>query len=173
MVAGHLTIPEHATGIVVFAQGSGSSRHSPRNRDVAEVLNRAGLVTLLFDLLTPAAGARLPFESHDRVSTAVLRPPWHTPQTRQACVEVACALEGLPDAYAIAASTRDRRTADYRRCIKTALSFLVRAQRMTDCTDRERGGFGGSLASREQRIDITGHVASGFVKSIENGITEP
>ena len=38
-VAGHLTIPEHPTGIVVFAHGSGSSRHSPRNRYVAEVLN--------------------------------------------------------------------------------------------------------------------------------------
>ena len=54
MVAGHLTIPEHPTGVVVFAQGSASSRHSPRNRYVAEVLNRAGLATLLFDLLTPA-----------------------------------------------------------------------------------------------------------------------
>ena len=53
-VAGHLTIPEHPRGIVVFAHGSGSSRHSPRNRYVAEVLNRAGLATLLFDLLTPA-----------------------------------------------------------------------------------------------------------------------
>lgn len=52
-VAGHLTIPEHPLGIVVFAHGSGSSRHSPRNRYVAEVLNRAGLATLLFDLLTP------------------------------------------------------------------------------------------------------------------------
>jgi len=52
-VAGHLTIPEHPTGIVVFAHGSGSSRHSPRSRYVAEVLNRAGLATLLFDLLTP------------------------------------------------------------------------------------------------------------------------
>jgi putative phosphoribosyl transferase len=52
-VAGHLTIPEHPTGIVVFAHGSGSSRHSPRNRYVAEVLNAAGLATLLFDLLTP------------------------------------------------------------------------------------------------------------------------
>ncbi len=52
-VAGHLVIPERARGIVVFAHGSGSSRHSPRNRYVAEVLNRAGLATLLFDLLTP------------------------------------------------------------------------------------------------------------------------
>ncbi len=52
-VAGHLTIPENPRGIVVFAHGSGSSRHSPRNRYVAEFLNGAGLATLLFDLLTP------------------------------------------------------------------------------------------------------------------------
>ncbi|MCI4674123.1 phosphoribosyltransferase [Candidatus Mycolicibacterium alkanivorans] len=51
-VAGHLTIPQHSVGMVVFAHGSGSSRHSPRNRYVAEVLNRAGLATLLVDLLT-------------------------------------------------------------------------------------------------------------------------
>jgi putative phosphoribosyl transferase len=51
-VGGHLTVPEGATAIVVFAHGSGSSRHSPRNRFVASVLNRAGLGTLLFDLLT-------------------------------------------------------------------------------------------------------------------------
>ena len=53
-LVGRLTIPEHPTGIVVFAHGSGSSRHSPRNRYVAEVLNASGLATLLFDLLTPA-----------------------------------------------------------------------------------------------------------------------
>ena len=52
-LVGRLTIPERPVGIVVFAHGSGSSRHSPRNRYVAEVLNRAGLATLLFDLLTP------------------------------------------------------------------------------------------------------------------------
>jgi putative phosphoribosyl transferase len=52
-VAGHLTIPEHPKGVVVFAHGSGSSRHSPRNRCVAEVLNNAGFATVLFDLLTP------------------------------------------------------------------------------------------------------------------------
>jgi putative phosphoribosyl transferase len=53
-LGGHLTVPAHATGIVVFAHGSGSSRHSPRNRYVASVLNESGLATLLFDLLTPA-----------------------------------------------------------------------------------------------------------------------
>lgn len=46
-------MPDDAIGLVVFAHGSGSSRHSPRNRFVAEELNREGLATLLFDLLTP------------------------------------------------------------------------------------------------------------------------
>lgn len=52
-LAGHLTVPEQALGTVVFAHGSGSSRHSPRNRFVAMVLNQSRLATLLFDLLTP------------------------------------------------------------------------------------------------------------------------
>jgi putative phosphoribosyl transferase len=50
---GDLAIPAKARGVVLFAHGSGSSRHSPRNRYVAGVLNQAGLATLLFDLLTP------------------------------------------------------------------------------------------------------------------------
>ena len=57
-LSGHLTVPEATRGIVIFAHGSGSSRHSPRNRFVASVLNREGLGTLLFDLLTPDRGAR-------------------------------------------------------------------------------------------------------------------
>jgi putative phosphoribosyl transferase len=52
-LAGYLTVPENAPGVVLFAHGSGSSRHSPRNRYVATVLNEAGLGTLLLDLLTP------------------------------------------------------------------------------------------------------------------------
>jgi putative phosphoribosyl transferase len=51
-LGGHLTLPEHCGGIVLFAHGSGSSRNSPRNQYVASVLVRAGLGTLLFDLLT-------------------------------------------------------------------------------------------------------------------------
>ena len=51
-LAGHLTVPEQPLGIVLFAHGSGSSRHSPRNRYVASVLHQARLGTLLFDLLT-------------------------------------------------------------------------------------------------------------------------
>jgi dienelactone hydrolase len=49
---GNLVIPAGAQGIVLFAHGSGSSRHSPRNRYVASVLQQAGLATLLLDLLT-------------------------------------------------------------------------------------------------------------------------
>ncbi len=49
---GDLTVPEPARGLVLFAHGSGSSRHSERNRFVAQSLNVAGLATLLFDLLT-------------------------------------------------------------------------------------------------------------------------
>ncbi|MDH4113536.1 MAG: phosphoribosyltransferase family protein [Actinomycetota bacterium] len=49
---GLLTVPENPAGLVVFAHGSGSSRHSPRNRAVAGALGRLGLATLLVDLLT-------------------------------------------------------------------------------------------------------------------------
>ncbi|MEV0067921.1 MULTISPECIES: phosphoribosyltransferase [unclassified Amycolatopsis] len=58
-LAGHLTIPENPAGVVLFAHGSGSSRHSPHNRFVAQDLNGAALGTLLFDLLTHR-------EEHDR-----------------------------------------------------------------------------------------------------------
>jgi putative phosphoribosyl transferase len=61
-----LAVPEPAGGIVVFAHGSGSGRHSPRNRYVADRLVRAGFGTLLLDLLTPAE------ERYDR-ETAELR----------------------------------------------------------------------------------------------------
>src|SRR4051812_33879914 len=50
---GNLNVPAGGRGLVVFAHGSGSSRHSPRNRYVAGVLQEAGLGTLLVDLLTP------------------------------------------------------------------------------------------------------------------------
>jgi len=51
---GNLALVEKPIGLVLFAHGSGSSRHSPRNQLVARTLNDAGLATLLFDLLTPA-----------------------------------------------------------------------------------------------------------------------
>ena len=65
---GNLAVPDGAQGIVLFAHGSGSSRHSPRNRAVARALQQEGLATLLIDLLTPDeemvddATARLRFD---------------------------------------------------------------------------------------------------------------
>ena len=53
VVKGILTLPEESKGLVIFAHGSGSSRFSPRNNFVAGVLQKAGLATLLLDLLTP------------------------------------------------------------------------------------------------------------------------
>jgi putative phosphoribosyl transferase len=54
ILEGDLVLPERASGVVLFAHGSGSSRHSPRNRQIAGTLNRAGMGTLLVDLLAPA-----------------------------------------------------------------------------------------------------------------------
>ena len=52
-LAGELIEPPGATGLILFAHGSGSSRYSPRNQFVARILHQHGLATLLFDLLTP------------------------------------------------------------------------------------------------------------------------
>jgi predicted phosphoribosyltransferase/dienelactone hydrolase len=60
-LGGRLIVPVGAAGVVVFVHGSGSSRHSPRNRQVARTLQDAGLATLLFDLLTTG-------EEHDRAA---------------------------------------------------------------------------------------------------------
>lgn len=54
LLVGDLTVPTRPDGIVLFAHGTGSSRHSPRNRQVAAGLNRVGFATLLLDLLTEA-----------------------------------------------------------------------------------------------------------------------
>jgi len=56
VIHGDLVVPGDASGLVVFAHGSGSSRRSPRNRSVAGALQHRGLATLLFDLLTAAEG---------------------------------------------------------------------------------------------------------------------
>src|SRR5215470_17374373 len=56
-LSGDLAAAPHASGVVVFAHGSGSNRRSPRNRAVADGLQQAGLATLLLDLLTPGEAA--------------------------------------------------------------------------------------------------------------------
>src|SRR2546429_8859589 len=69
---GDLTIPEGAAGLLLFAHGSGSSRHSPRNQFVARTLNRAGLGTLLFDLLNREEEAVDAYTAQHRFNIALL-----------------------------------------------------------------------------------------------------
>jgi predicted alpha/beta-hydrolase family hydrolase len=71
-LAGDLEIPENAQGLVLFAHGSGSSRRSPRNQAVAEVLRDAGMATLLFDLLTPHEEAEDACSGHLRFDIGLL-----------------------------------------------------------------------------------------------------
>ncbi|MGK7872818.1 MAG: dienelactone hydrolase family protein [Xenococcaceae cyanobacterium] len=71
---GNLGIPEGAQGVVLFAHGSGSSRHSPRNRYVAQVLRQAKLATLLIDLLTQSEEAIDRQTRHLRFDIGLLAP---------------------------------------------------------------------------------------------------
>jgi hypothetical protein len=83
---------------------------------------------LLFEATTQAKVKELVrtflFQLHDRVIESGFYDRVARRPGAQACVEVACGLEALADAYAIAASGQDRRTRDYRRCVQTALGFL-------------------------------------------------
>ena len=69
---GELKVPEKALGVVIFAHGSGSGRHSPRNQAVAAHLREHGLGTLLFDLLTRAEEAEDRFTGHLRFNIPFL-----------------------------------------------------------------------------------------------------
>ena len=69
---GELSVPPDAKGLVLFAHGSGSSRHSPRNQFVAGVLQRAGIATLLFDLLTSTEEAEDEITGHLRFDIGLL-----------------------------------------------------------------------------------------------------
>ena len=88
---GHLTVPPGAVGTVVFAHGSGSSRHSPRNQFVADQLNAAGLATLTFDLLTDAEATdrRNVFDIGLLASRLVLATDWVRGQHATADLPVA------------------------------------------------------------------------------------
>jgi dienelactone hydrolase len=72
ILSGNLTIPERTKALVLFAHGSGSSRHSPRNQFVARTLNEASLGTLLFDLLTPEEEARDIYTREHRFNIGLL-----------------------------------------------------------------------------------------------------
>src|SRR5687767_10174373 len=72
LLQGELRIPADACGIVLFAHGSGSGRHSPRNQFVASTLESAGLATLLFDLLTEVEEAADEHTAHLRFDIDLL-----------------------------------------------------------------------------------------------------
>ncbi len=69
---GELTVPKQLLGVVIFAHGSGSSRHSPRNREVAETLRVRGLGTLLMDLLTAEEEHEERYTRHHRFDIQLL-----------------------------------------------------------------------------------------------------
>jgi hypothetical protein len=110
------------------------------------------------------------YRLHDRIIERGFYEEVERRPTRQVSVEVACALEGLNEAYALARGVNDDRVHRYRRSVCAGLTYLIRLQCVADGTERERGGFGASLQDRTQRIDITGHAASAFIKSAQNGI---
>ncbi len=109
---------------------------------------------------------------HDRVLDSAFYDDVERHPHRQATVEVACALEGVNEAYSMARDCDEQRANRYARGVRVAVEFLLRAQRVDHCTPRERGGFGHSLTRREQRIDVTGHVLNGFIKTVANGLYE-
>src|SRR5215475_9281464 len=69
---GELIVPAEAVGLVLFAHGSGSSRHSPRNQFVARTLRESGVGTLLFDLLTPEEEEEDRYTGHFRFNINLL-----------------------------------------------------------------------------------------------------
>ncbi|NED96509.1 hypothetical protein G1H11_14460 [Phytoactinopolyspora alkaliphila] len=77
-IHGDLALPDGAPGIVLFAHGSGSSRHSPRNRRVAEALQRRGLATMLLDLLTDDEERADSTTGHLRFDIGLLADRLHT-----------------------------------------------------------------------------------------------
>jgi putative phosphoribosyl transferase len=115
MLDGNLTLPEGSHAIVLFAHGSGSSRHSPRNRYVARLLNEANLSTLLIDLLTldeeviDARTAQLRFDIGLLAERLVAATDWLTqfPDTRQLRIGYFGASTGAAAALAAAALHTD------------------------------------------------------------------
>src|ERR1700732_5638034 len=112
---GNLALPREPAGVVIFAHGSGSGRHSPRNRYVARLLNAAKLATLLIDLLTlheeviDARTAQLRFELRLLAERLVDATDWLTqfPDTKYLPIGYFGASTGAPAALAAAAIRPD------------------------------------------------------------------
>ncbi len=111
MLEGVLELPEKPAGVVVFSHGSGSGRHSPRNRYVAQELRSAGLATLLLDLLTPEEDTdyEMRFDIDlltERLGDAVRFVRKHAP-TQSLPVGLFGASTGAASALRVAAATPD------------------------------------------------------------------
>lgn len=110
------------------------------------------------------------YRLHDRIIDQGFYEDIKRSPARQVSVEVACALEGLADAYALARARDEESVGRYGQCLCAGLAYLLRLQCTGTGTEKERGGFGMSLQDRRQRIDVTGHAASAFIKSVENRV---
>lgn len=128
---GVLALPDGATGIVVFAHGSGSSRHSPRNRQVAGALQQAGFATLLFDLLT-----------EDEAATDM-----RTAQLRFDVLRLGQRLSGVVDWLADGENTRNLGIGLFGASTGAAAALLAAA---------ERPGCVQAVVSRGGRPDLAG-----------------
>jgi putative phosphoribosyl transferase len=131
VLRGDLAIPQHPAGLVLFAHGSGSSRHSPRNRAVAYALQQAGYATFLMDLLT---------EDEEEVDQRTREFRFDIPRLAQRLVGALDWLGERPD-------TRDRPVALFGASTGAAAALLAAAER----PDRVR-----LVISRGGRPDLAG-----------------
>ena len=128
---GDLSVPPRARGVVLFAHGSGSGRHSPRNRSVAHALNESGLATLLLDLLTPEEETVDLATRHLRFDIGLL----------------AARLVGATDWLARQPTTRDLRVGYFGASTGAGAALVAAA---------ERPGVVGAVVSRGGRPDLAG-----------------
>jgi len=110
------------------------------------------------------------FRMHDRIIESGFYEGVRESAAAQVSVEVASALEGLNDMYAVISRSGDERIFRYHKYICVSLEYLLKMQCIQDGNEKEKGGFGLSLNGRPQRIDVTGHAASAFMKTVENRI---
>ncbi len=160
VLAGDLTAAPDAGGMVVFAHGSGSGRFSPRNRAVARALNRAGLATLLMDLLTieeerrDAATGRLRFDIALLAQRVIGTIDWLRSDTTAGALPVGCfgASTGAAAALVAAAERPERVHAVVSRGGRPDLAAdalpLVRAPRAPVTCSRRRARSSASRRSR-------------------------